>query len=137
MLPFHLREGLVAFISYMDDPAVGVVLAIGIAIHNIPEGLCVALPIYYATGNRWKAFLWGILSGVSEPLGALMGYFVVGDSFSGNTYGLLFGVVAGIMTMLAVDELLPNALRYDRDVVTGSVLIGMAVMAVSLMLFSA
>lgn len=134
----NLPEGLVTFVSYMDDPAVGVVLAVGIGIHNIPEGFCVAMPIFYATGNRWKAFMWGILSGVSEPIGALIGYFLLGGSFSGNTYGILFALVAGIMTMLAVDELLPNAHRYDPEnkVTTWALMTGMAALASSLIFFS-
>merc|ERR1711935_783805 len=57
----NFPEGLATFVAALDDPSVGAVLAIAIAIHNIPEGLCVALPIYYATGNRWKAFLWALL----------------------------------------------------------------------------
>lgn len=109
----NFPEGLVTFVAYTHDPAVGVVLAIGIGIHNIPEGLCVAMPIYYATGNRWKAFMWGILSGVSEPIGALIGYLVLKGNMSGNTHGVMFGLVAGIMTLIAADELLPTAHRYD------------------------
>lgn len=63
-------EGLITFVAYTDEPAVGIVLAIGIGIgiHNVPEGLCVTMPIYHATDSRWGAFMWGILSGVSEPI---------------------------------------------------------------------
>jgi zinc transporter ZupT len=134
----NFPEGLVTFVAYTQDPAVGVVLAIGIGVHNIPEGLCVAMPIYYATGNRWKAFMWGILSGVSEPLGALFGYVVLKGSMSGNTYGILFGVVAGIMTLIAADELLPTAHRYDpkNEVVTYAFIFGMLAIAGSLVIFS-
>lgn len=134
----NFPEGLVTFVAYTQDPTVGFVLALGIALHNIPEGLCVAMPIYYATGNRWKAFMWGILSGVSEPLGALIGWVILGSSFSGNTYGILFGLVAGIMVFIAVDELLPTAHRYDPEgkYVTYSVFAGMFVLSLSLILFS-
>ena len=134
----NLPEGLVTFISYMDEPAVGTVLAVAIGIHNIPEGLCVAMPIFYATKSRSKAFCWGILSGASEPIGALIGYFILGGSFSGNANGILFSMVSGIMTMLVVDELLPSAHRHDpkNTVVTWSVIFGMAAMAISLILFS-
>ena len=134
----NLPEGAVTFASYMDDPSVGVVLAFAIGIHNIPEGLCVAMPIYFATHNRWKAFWWGILSGVSEPFGALIVYFVLGGSFSGNTNGILFSMLAGIMTMLSMDELLPSAHRYDPEnkVVTSFLVLGMFVVGMSLVLFS-
>lgn len=134
----NIPEGLVTFVGYTEDPTVGFVLALGIALHNIPEGLCISMPIYYATGNRMKAFLWGILSGVSEPLGALIGWVILGRSFSGNTYGILFGLVAGIMVFIAIDELLPNAHRYDHHghLVTYSVFAGMFALSASLMLFS-
>lgn len=133
----NFPEGLVTFAGYMADPTVGTVLAMGIGMHNIPEGLCVAMPIYYATNNRLKGFLWAMLSGASEPLGALIGYFAIGDEFSGNANGVLFGLVAGIMAYLAIDELLPCAIRYDPEntVVTWSVIAGMMAIAVSVMLF--
>lgn len=122
----------------MADPAVGIALAVGIAIHNIPEGLCVSMPIYYSTGNRLKAFLWGILSGVSEPLGALVGWVILNNSFSGTTNGILFGLVGGIMTFIAIDELLPMAVKYDTTgkIVSPCVFLGMFLIAASLMLFS-
>ena len=134
----NFPEGLVTFASYVEDPAVGVALAIGIGIHNIPEGLCVSMPIYYATGRRWYAFMWGVLSGLSEPLGALIGWAVFNSNFGGNAYGIMFGIVSGMMTMISVDELMPTAARYDpKNVVTTySFLVGAFMIALSLMLFS-
>merc|ERR1712151_842479 len=70
----NFPEGLATFIAALDDPKVGAVLAIAIGIHNIPEGLCVSPPISYATGNRWKGFLWALLSGLSEPIAAFLGW---------------------------------------------------------------
>eukprot|EP00934_Nitzschia_sp_Nitz4_P007218 Nitzschia sp. Nitz4//scaffold71_size96697//81618//82713//NITZ4_004709-RA/size96697-augustus-gene-0.155-mRNA-1//-1//CDS//3329557289//7208//frame0 len=134
----NFPEGLVTFVAYIEEPAVGIALAIGIAVHNIPEGLCVAMPIYYATGDRLKAFLWAIFSGVSEPLGALLGWLVLKSSFSGNAYGIMFGLVAGIMVFICVDELLPTAYKHDpsSSVITPSLFTGMFMLAASLMLFS-
>jgi zinc transporter ZupT len=134
----NFPEGLITFVTYVDDPGVGVALAVAIAIHNIPEGLCVAMPIYYATGSRWKGFLWGTFSGVSEPLGALVGWLIVGHSFSGNTNGILFGLVAGVMVYLCIDELFPMAYKYDPkgDVVTWSCVFGMFLISLSLLLFN-
>ena len=65
----NLPEGLATFVATLSSPSLGVALAIAIALHNIPEGVCVAMPVYYATGSRFKGFLWAFLSGVSEPLG--------------------------------------------------------------------
>ena len=121
----------------MDDPSVGISLAIAIAIHNIPEGLCVAVPIYYATGNKRQAFLWATLSGVTEPIGALIGWLALRGEVGETTYGILFGLVGGMMVMICLHELIPTAHRYDPDdkIVTNSVIIGMIVMAFSLVLF--
>jgi len=133
----NFPEGLATFVAALADPAVGAVLAVAIAIHNIPEGLCVALPIYYATGNKWKAFAWGCLSGIAEPLAALLGYAVLASVFTPVAYGVLFGIVAGMMIIISVKELLPTAHRYDPEdtVTTYAFMIGMGIMALSLVLF--
>lgn len=133
----NFPEGLATFVAALNDPRVGAVLAIAIAIHNIPEGLCVAMPIYYATGNRWKAFGWAVLSGVSEPVAALLGWAVLANSFTDTMFAILFGIVAGMMVIISARELLPTAHRYDPEdtVVTYSFIIGMGIMAVSLVLF--
>lgn len=133
----NFPEGLATFVSYVSDPAVGIALAIGIAIHHIPEGLCVAMPIYYATGSRWKGFLWGSFSGMSEPFGALIGWLAVGHSFSGQTNGILFGLVSGIMVYICLDELLPMAFKFNPggSIVTWTCVFGMFLIAVSLILF--
>ena len=133
----NFPEGLATFVAALNDPRVGAVLAVAISIHNIPEGLCVAMPIYYATGNRWKAFGWAILSGIAEPFAALLGWAVLANSFSNQMYGVLFGIVSGMMVIISVRELLPTAHRYDPEdsVVTYAFMFGMAIMAVSLVLF--
>lgn len=130
-------QGLATFVATLNDPKVGAVLAIAIAIHNIPEGLCVAMPIYYATGKRWKAFAWACLSGASEPVAALLGWIVLAKSFSDSIYAVLFGMVAGMMVVISARELLPTAHRYDPEdsVATFSFIGGMMIMAASLVLF--
>jgi len=136
----NFPEGLATFVATLAEPSVGITLAIAIGIHNIPEGLCVALPIFYATGSRMKGFLYALLSGISEPIGALIGYGIIkstGDDLNQVVYGILFGVVGGMMVMIVMLELLPTAYRYDTEdkFVTSSVAIGMLVMAASLVLF--
>ena len=95
------------------------------------------MPIYFATGNRVKAFTWGLLSGVSEPVAALVGYLVLANHFSDTLYAVLFGMVAGMMVIVSVKELLPTARRYDPEdaTVTNAFVIGMLIMAISLVLF--
>eukprot|EP00429_Kryptoperidinium_foliaceum_P004509 CAMPEP_0176024670 /NCGR_PEP_ID=MMETSP0120_2-20121206/12058_1 /TAXON_ID=160619 /ORGANISM="Kryptoperidinium foliaceum, Strain CCMP 1326" /LENGTH=363 /DNA_ID=CAMNT_0017357849 /DNA_START=52 /DNA_END=1143 /DNA_ORIENTATION=+ len=136
----NFPEGLATFVATLVDPSVGATLAIAIGVHNIPEGLCVALPIYYATNSRWKGFLWAVFSGISEPVGAFIGWLVIkstGDDMSQVVYGVLFGLVAGMMIMIVVLELLPTAYNFDPTdkYVTHSIVAGMAVMAASLCLF--
>lgn len=136
----NFPEGLATFVATLADPTVGVTLAVAIAIHNIPEGLCVALPIYYATGSRLRGFVYALLSGLSEPIGAAIGYGIIkatGDDLDQTVYGVLFGIVGGMMVMIVILELLPTAFRYDPadTVVTTSLCAGMAVMAASLVMF--
>mmetsp|Transcript_16649 Transcript_16649/g.36202 ORF Transcript_16649/g.36202 Transcript_16649/m.36202 type:complete len:332 (-) Transcript_16649:120-1115(-) len=134
----NFPEGLATFVATLADTTVGAAIALAIALHNIPEGVCVAMPIYYATGSRWKGFWWSVASGVSEPLGGLLGYLVLyGDNMSDVAYGSLFGCVGGMMVYISVVELIPTALKYDPEdkYVTNSVLVGMGVMAASLLLF--
>lgn len=133
----NFPEGLATFMATLMSPGVGVPLAVGIAIHNIPEGICVALPIYYATGNRHKAFFWAFISGISEPIGALIGWGILSNALEGLTFGILFGVVAGMMVTIVCHELLPTAHRYDPTdkVVTNSLILGMMIMAASLLCF--
>jgi len=133
----NFPEGLATYVAVLDDPKIGAVLAVAIGIHNIPEGFCVSLPIYYATGDRKKAFMWGALSGVTEPIGAILGYLVLANSVTQASYGVMFGLVAGMMVMISLKELLPTAYRYDPEdtVVTHSLVAGMLVIAASLVLF--
>jgi ZIP family zinc transporter len=133
----NFPEGLATFVAVLQDPEIGAVLAVAIAIHNIPEGFCVALPIYYSTGDRLKAFFWGSLSGMTEPIGALFGWLILAKFFSEAIYGVMYGAVAGMMVMISLKELLPTAYRYDPHdkVVTRSLIGGMVVISLSLVLF--
>ncbi|CAN0021013.1 unnamed protein product [Ectocarpus fasciculatus] len=134
----NFPDGLATFVSSLADPSVGLALAVAIAIHNIPEGMCVAMPVYYGTGSRCKAFGWALLSGASEPIGAGLGWLILKDVMSELAYGILFGLVAGIMVNVAIHDLIPTAVRYDPadKVTTNSISAGMAIMALSLVLFA-
>jgi ZIP family zinc transporter len=131
----NFPEGLATFAATLSDPAVGVSIAIAIAIHNIPEGISVSIPIFFATGSRKKAFWLSFLSGVSEPVGAVVGYALLRSVFSDDLFGILFGSVAGIMVYVSLDELLPAAREYGTGhlAIVGA-MAGMAVMALSLLL---
>jgi zinc transporter, ZIP family len=138
----NLPEGLATFLAALEDPALGVAIAVAIALHNIPEGIAVSVPIFYATGKRKKAFFYSLLSGLAEPVGAVIGYLVLLFFFGAGSgvipsqvMGVLFSGVAGIMVFISLDELLPTSRAYGKghDSIYG-LLAGMAVMALSLLL---
>lgn len=132
----NFPEGLATFTAALTDPALGMAIAVAIAIHNIPEGIAVSIPLYYATGDRKKAFLYSFLSGLSEPVGALIGYLILLPFFTPTLFGILFAGVAGIMVFISLDELLPAAEEYgEHHLSIYGLIAGMAVMALSLLLF--
>jgi len=138
----NFPEGLATFLAALHDPGLGIAIAIAIALHNIPEGISVSVPIFYATGNRKKAFIYSLLSGLAEPVGAGIAYValrvIVGGGsggFPAQVMGILFGAVAGIMVYISLDELLPTSRAYGRGHESVFGLVGgMVVMALSLLL---
>ncbi|MGA1872674.1 MAG: zinc transporter ZupT [Thermoplasmatota archaeon] len=132
----NFPEGLATFMSALKDVSLGIPIAVAIAIHNIPEGIAVSIPIYYATGSKKKAFMYSFLSGISEPVGALLGFFILLWLFSDMVFGIVFAGVAGIMVFISLDELLPTAREFgEHHLSIYGLIAGMAVMAVSLLLF--
>lgn len=132
----NFPEGLATFTAALKDPAMGVGIAVAIAIHNIPEGIAVSVPLYYATGSRKKAFGLSFLSGLSEPVGALIGYGLLYRFMNDAFFGIVFAGVAGIMVFISLDELLPTAEKYgEHHLSIYGLIAGMAVMAISLLLF--
>ena len=138
----NFPEGLATFLAALHDPGLGVAIAIAIALHNIPEGISVSVPIFYATGNRKKAFIFSLLSGLAEPVGAITVYLVLRFFWGWETalipqsfMAIMFGGVAGIMVYISLDELLPTSRAYGKghDCILGLVT-GMMVMALSLLM---
>ena len=138
----NFPEGIATFLAAMQEPSLGVAIAVAIALHNIPEGISVSVPIFYATGNRRKAFLYSLMSGLAEPLGAVIALgatTLISGSGAWNVpphiTGILFGGVAGVMVYISLDELLPTSGAYGKghDSILG-LMAGMIVMALSLLL---
>ena len=119
----------------MKDANIAIPITIAIALHNIPEGISVSVPVYYATGSRKKAFWLSFLSGLAEPVGAIIGYLVLSPFLDDNVFGIIFGMIAGIMVFISFDELLPAAEEYGKHhhAIYGLVA-GMAVMALVLLM---
>ncbi|MFX0093004.1 MAG: zinc transporter ZupT, partial [Candidatus Hodarchaeota archaeon] len=134
----NFPEGLVTFAGALSSIQIGIILAIAIAAHNIPEGLSVALPIYAATGNRWQAFKLSFLSGVFEPLGALVAAIVLLPFLNDILTGFLLAFVGGIMVYISFDELLPASREYGEtgELATIGVVIGMFFMVITLVLLN-
>ena len=131
----NFPEGIATFVSAMNDPGLGASIAVAIGIHNIPEGIAVAIPIYYATRSRSKAFWHSLLSGLAEPLGAVVGYILLSYLFHDSFLGIILAGVAGIMVYISLDELLPTAEKYgEHHPAIIGVIAGMAVMGFSLMI---
>jgi ZIP family zinc transporter len=132
----NFPEGLATFVSALHEPSVAIPIVVAIAIHNIPEGIAVSVPIYYATGSKKRAFWLSFASGLSEPIGAVIGYLILFPFMNEMIYGILFAVVAGIMVFISLDELLPSARAYgEHHLSMYGMIAGMTVMAVSLWLF--
>jgi len=132
----NFPEGFATFTTAMVDLKLGIAIAVAIAIHNIPEGIAVSFPIYCATGDKKKAFKYSFLSGLAEPLGALVGYFFICQNVTDECLGFILAGVAGVMVFISLDELLPAAREYGQPhMAIYGVFVGMAVMAVSLLLF--
>jgi len=132
----NFPEGMAVFVAGLTDLKIAIPTAVAIAIHNIPEGIAVSVPVSFATGNKKKAFVLSFLSGLAEPLGALIALVFLKSFFSPALLGITFAAVAGIMIFISLDELLPTAREYGQHHLSIYGLIsGMAVMAVSLILF--
>ena len=131
----NFPEGIATFATAVENPTLGIAIAVAIAIHNIPEVIAVSIPVFYATGDRMKAFRYSLLSGLAEPVGALLAYFILMPFMSPVMMGCILAGVAGIMVFISIDELLPAAREYgEAHISIYGVMSGMAIMALSLIL---
>lgn len=131
----NLPEGAATFMAALDDRSLGIAIAIAIAIHNIPLGIGISTPVYYASGSRIKSFVVTFLSGMAEPLGAIMAYLILMPFLNDLVMGAVLAVVAGVMVFIALDKLFPAAEEYGGHRISiGGIVTGMAVMAVSMVL---
>lgn len=132
----NFPEGLATFVSALQSPELAIPIVCAIALHNIPEGIAVSAPIYQATGSKTRAFYYSFLSGLAEPVGALVGWLILMPIMNDMIYGIIFAAVAGIMVFISIDELLPAARAYgEHHLSIYGMISGMIVMAVSLLMF--
>jgi ZIP family zinc transporter len=133
----NFPEGMATFVSTLADPRLGAAIAVAIALHNIPEGLAVAAPVYAATGSRKQAFLWSSLSGVAEPVGAALAAIFLLPFLRDAVLAAVLAGVAGLMVFISLDELLPAAREHGEEhLAIVGAVTGMTVMALSLWLLA-
>lgn len=132
----NFPEGFATFAAYLDDPTLGLSVAIAVAIHNIPIGIAISVPIYYATKNRKKAFWIAMGTGAVGPLGAILGYLFLMPYMNPILFAFMMAIVAGILVVVAIDELLPTARTYgNHHIAVYGMIVGMFVMALAIMSF--
>lgn len=125
----NFPEGVATFISSYQNATLGLSISIAIAMHNIPEGIAVAMPIYYATGNRYKAFKYALFSGLSEPLGAVLAFILLKPFINEFLLGLIFAFVMGIMLYISFEELIPTSREYGYKTLSlCSIFLGICIM---------
>ncbi|MBO5138891.1 MAG: ZIP family metal transporter [Bacilli bacterium] len=128
----NIPEGIITFLTSFQNPHLGLHLAIAISLHNIPEGIAIALPIYYSTKNKKKALLFTIIAALSEPLGALLAFLFLKNFITNILIASLLSLIAGIMTNIALYELLPESLSYNKKLLSIiSFLIGLIFMYIT------
>ncbi len=131
----NFPEGMATFYSSMVDVKIGMAIGVAVAIHNIPEGIAVSAPVYKATGSRKKAFLWSFLSGVVEPIGAILTALVLLPFLNPQVLGYMLSGIAGLMVFISIDELMPVSKSYGYlHLPIVSFIAGMIVMILSLVL---
>jgi ZIP family zinc transporter len=129
----NFPEGFMTFLAASTDLKIGLTIAIAVAVHNIPEGISVSVPIYNATGDKKKAFFYSAISGLAEPLGAIIGFLILYPFLNETMLGIIMASVAGIMIYISFDELLPSAREYgEGHIEIIGVISGMSIMAISL-----
>jgi len=107
----NIPEGMAVFLSSFSDLKLGILMALAITLHNIPEGIAVAIPIYHATLSKSKAIKYAFISGIAEPVGAIIAYFFLKPYLTEQILAFVFAMVAGVMVYISFDELLPASFK--------------------------
>lgn len=128
----NFPEGIATFVSGYDNLSLGISVALAIALHNIPEGISVAMPIYYSTGKKSTAFKYTFISGIAEPIGAILAFLFLKPFINEIILGIIFAIVSGIMLFISFAELLPSAFGYNKRILTTfSIFLGVCVIPIS------
>ena len=132
----NIPEGIATFITTTNNVKLGIILTIAIALHNIPEGISISIPIYYSTNNKLKAFFYTLISGMSEPLGALISYLFLSKFVNNTILGIIYAVIAGMMINISINELYKEAINYNKKNTFIYFVIGSTIMILNHLLFN-
>ena len=131
----NIPEGIATFITTTNNTKLGLILTIAIALHNIPEGISISIPIYYSTNSKFKSFLYTFISGMSEPLGALISYLFLSRFINDTILGVIYAIIAGMMINIAINELYKESANYNKKNTVIYFIIGSMVMILNHILF--
>ena len=131
----NIPEGIATFITSTNNIELGIILTIAIALHNIPEGISISIPIYYSTNSKLKAFFYTLISGLSEPLGALISYLFLYRYINDTILGIIYSIIAGMMINISINELYKEASYYNKKNTIIYLIIGSIIMVLNHLLF--
>lgn len=132
----NIPEGIVTYITSKENIKLGLTLTIAIALHNIPEGISISIPIYYSTSSKIKAFLYTFISGISEPIGALIAYLFLAKYINNTILGIIYSIIAGMMINIAINELYKESINYNKRNTKIFFIIGSIIMIINHLLFN-
>jgi len=132
----NVPEGIATFITTTSNTKLGLILTIAIALHNIPEGISISIPIYYSTNSKLKAFIYTLISGLSEPLGAVIAYLFLSKVVGDTSLGIIYSIIAGMMVNISINELYKESINYNKKNTIIYFVIGSFIMILNHMLFN-
>lgn len=128
----NVPEGIATFLSASTNLTLGIAITLAIALHNIPEGITISVPIYESTGSKKKAFIYTLISGMAEPLGAILAFLFLKPVVTDNLMGIILALTAGIMLYISVNKLLVEAFKYkEKSASVIAFIIGLVFMLIS------
>ena len=132
----NIPEGIATYITSTQNIKLGIALTIAIAFHNIPEGISISIPIYYSTNSKLKAFLYTLISGLSEPIGAIIAYLFLAKFVNNTILGILYSIIAGMMVNISINELYKESINYNKKNTFIYFIIGSFIMIINHLLFN-
>ena len=131
----NIPEGIATYITSTNNIKLGLTLTIAIALHNIPEGISISIPIYYSTNSKFKSFIYTVISGISEPLGAVIAYIFLSKYINDNILGIIYSCIGGMMINIAINELYKESISYNKKNTIIYFIIGSFIMILNHIIF--